>query len=200
MNAGFDLAGIGTGLPAPTFDSQRVFRAALHALAHPGEITAIDVGVEAPPGLHPAAAALLLSLLDQDTRLWVGPALRDAVAPYLRFHTGCVPVSEIARADFALAADPAELPPLADFAQGDADYPDRSTTVVLQVRSLGGGRRYTLQGPGINDAAEVAIDGLDDRFVAEWNAQQRTFPCGIDVFVVAARTLLGLPRTTRIGV
>ncbi len=199
MNAGIDLARIGMGFGDPTFDSQRVFRAVLQVLSRPGEVAEIGVSVDVPPGLHPAAGALLLALLDQDTRLWLSPSLRSDVAPYLRFHTSCAQVIDPARADFALVARPGELPPLAAFARGDERYPDRSTTLVLQVPSLSGSPRWTLSGPGIDGAAEVGVEGMRDDFAAEWNAHRRIFPCGVDLFLCADRLLLGLPRTTHIG-
>jgi alpha-D-ribose 1-methylphosphonate 5-triphosphate synthase subunit PhnH len=199
VNAEPDLTQIGTGFVQPVFDSQQVFRTALQVLARPGEVGRVAVTVDVPPDLHLAAGATLLALLDQDTRLWLSPAWSIDVGHYLCFHTGCPLVGEATFADFALIRDPADLPALTMFAQGDTNFPDRSTTVILQVPSLTAGRPWTLAGPGIDGTATVHIDGLPPDFATCWNAQQRCFPCGVDLFLTAGSRLLGLPRTTRIG-
>lgn len=198
MSAAPDLASIRTGFAQPTFDSQRVFRAALQVLSRPGEVGEIGIPVDFPGGLHAAAGATLLALLDQDTRLWISPSFSPEVARYLGFHTGCALVADAASADFALVAHAADLPPLSTFPHGDTEFPDRSVTIILQVASLNSGQRWILGGPGINGSTTVAVDGMPEGFVAAWNAQRRLFPCGVDLFLVAGQLLLGLPRTTRI--
>jgi len=199
MSGAIDLARIPLGFASPVFDSQRVFRAALRALSRPGSVQEIDVAPDAPTILHSAAGALLLALLDQDTRLWLSPSLPETVALYLRFHTGCTICIAPQHADFAIVADPLELPSLRDFAFGTEDYPDRSTTVLLQVQSFGEGIGWDLAGPGIDGRIEIRIAGIDEFFVAAWNAQRAALPCGVDFFFIAGSSLVGLPRTTRIG-
>ncbi|MFX9600755.1 phosphonate C-P lyase system protein PhnH, partial [Acinetobacter baumannii] len=56
------------------------------------------------------------------------------------------------------------MPPLAAFSLGSDEYPDRSTTLILQVPDLTGGNAWTLGGPGIRDRAALAIAGLPDGF------------------------------------
>ncbi len=198
MIAAQDLAAIGTGFSDAIFDSQRVFRAALDVLSRPGTVGEIALSIDLPRGLHVAAGATLLALLDQDTRLWLSPSVPPDVARYLRFHTSCEQAVELAQADFALIAHPGELPPLAAFAQGTADFPDRSTTIVLQVSSFMEGERYVLSGPGIAGRSVITVPGLDADFGAGWNARRRSLPCGVDLFLAAGNQLVGLPRTTRI--
>src|SRR5262249_8921286 len=85
-----NLSSLGAGFESPALASQQVFRAALEALARPGRIARVDASCEVPAQLEPAACALALALLDQDTSLWLSDALRAGQAgAYLRFHTGC---------------------------------------------------------------------------------------------------------------
>jgi alpha-D-ribose 1-methylphosphonate 5-triphosphate synthase subunit PhnH len=198
MSATVDLSNIGRGFSAPVIESQAVFRRALHALSRPGEIVQIECSAELPPCFQPAAGALLLVLLDQDTRVWLAPPLDDQGARYLRFHTGCVLVEQQADADVAVVGAVRHLPPLASFALGAAEYPERSATVVVQVETLNAGAGWSLQGPGIEQGASLAAGGLDELFVREWRALQRLFPRGIDLFFACGARLAGLPRTTRI--
>src|SRR5262245_22139900 len=104
MSSVSDLAALGGGFSAPDFGSQRVFRGALDALSHPGRVVRIESDARTPAGLHSSAAALGLALLDQDTRIWMSRSLPEAAGTYLRFHTGCVAVTDRAQADFALVS------------------------------------------------------------------------------------------------
>lgn len=194
-----DLAGIAPGFADATLESQAVFRRGLAGLAHPGTLQEC-VDVPAPPqGVHPAANALLLALLDQDCRLWLSASLSGAVAGYLRFHTGCVLVGEPGHADFALVAAPAELPPLGSFDIGSDEFPDRSATVIVQVGALSAGGPWRLWGPGIRGEARLQAAGLGADFLAQWKHNAAAFPCGVDLFLASGNLLCGLPRTTRIA-
>jgi alpha-D-ribose 1-methylphosphonate 5-triphosphate synthase subunit PhnH len=192
------LSDLGAGFASSALASQRVFRAALEALARPGRIARVEAAAEAPPEFHPSSCALALALLDQDTRLWLSPSLRTGkAATYFRFHTGCVLATEAGQADFALAAA-TELPPLEAFGCGSEDYPDRSSTVVIQVGSLREGEGWRLSGPGIKTTARLAVGGLRGEFPGEWAKNRRLFPRGVDVFLACGSELCGLPRTTHI--
>lgn len=193
-----DLSQVGGGFSDPVFGSQAVFRRSLEALANPGTIASVAADADVPAGVHPAASALLLALLDQDTRLWVSPALAGTGAPmFLRFHTGCSLVDDPACADFALAGCE-DLPPLQVFAAGSDDYPDRSATLVVQSASLRDDTGWTLTGPGIRGRGPFLAAGLGDNFLAQWAANRKLFPRGVDLFVTCGSRLAGLPRTTRI--
>ncbi len=197
------LNDLGRGFADPALCSQSVFRHALDALSLPGRIAVLDASgplknMQAPRAAHPAAAALLLALLDQDCKLWlsVGFAHSDA-ADWLRFHTGCAIVQDPAQADFAWVAQAAELPPLASFAQGSAEYPDLSATCVVQVDDLHTqGAGWTLSGPGIAGSTRLHAGGLRQDFCAQRRAEQAHLPCGVDFLFTHGLSLAGLPRTT----
>lgn len=195
-----DIAQIGAGFAAPPFDSQRVFRAALDALSHPGTVLSVDADAAWPDGMHPAAGALLLSLLDPDTGLWIQASTALQAAPYLRFHTGCTLADSPGQADFAYVANASEMPPLDAFACGSDEHPHRSATVIVQVERFESNGRWRCTGPGV-DAAHppcIALDGMPHGFAAAWNRQRHSFPCGIDLYLTAGDRLIGLPRTTQL--
>ena len=197
MSMAPDLASVGPGFSSPALDSQRVFRGALEALSHPGRIVRIEAGTADSPALHPAAAAIALALLDQDTRLWLSPSFRGSAAAYLRFHTGCVLEADAARADFALVHW-REMPALDQFSAGSEDYPDRSASVIVQVQELSAEGGWQLTGPGIEETARLGVRGLGPAFISQWQGQHRCFPRGIDVYLACGSMLCGLPRTVRI--
>jgi alpha-D-ribose 1-methylphosphonate 5-triphosphate synthase subunit PhnH len=196
---------LGHGFADPALCSQSVFRHALDALSLPGRIAVLDASgplknMQTPRGAHPAAAALLLALLDQDCKLWLsGGFSHSDAAAWLRFHTGCSIVQDPAQADFAWVAQAAELPPLASFAQGSAEYPDLSATCVIQVDSLQAqGSGWTLSGPGIEGSTQLHVGGLSPDFCSQRRAEQAHFPCGLDFLFTHGLSLVGLPRTTQL--
>lgn len=187
------------GFADPVFDAQAVFRAALEALSYPGRVVQISRELAAPSPLDPASGALALALLDFETPLWLDEAARTGAAPgWLGFHTGAPTVAAPEEARFALAALGEALPPLDAFAQGDAEYPDRSATLILQVPSFDRGLRRIWRGPGIREIVPVGVDGLPARFWAERELSHEIYPAGVDVFFTCGMALLGLPRTIRV--
>jgi alpha-D-ribose 1-methylphosphonate 5-triphosphate synthase subunit PhnH len=185
------------GFADPVMQSQTAFRAVMDALANPGTIQDLTLGLTPPSSLSPELAAIALTLCDHDTTLWLDRDLAtDAVLGWLRFHTSAPITSERTQAQFALTRDPAVL--LADFNQGTDLYPDRSTTVALAIQSVSGGETLTLTGPGIESAITIAPQGLPADFLAQWAENGTQFPRGVDLLLVADGQLIGLPRTTRI--
>jgi len=197
MNA-IDLVGVGPGFADSVFESQAAFRGCLDALATPGTVVSLGAGLASLPGLDAASSALLLALLDQDTRLWLSPtAAAGRTAANLKFHTGCSLAASPGEADFALIAGVGELAPLEAFSAGSEEYPERSATLVLQVPAiLEGGWRLT--GPGIRGEARLSVPALGDAFLPQWERNRARFPRGIDLFLSCGERLCGLPRTTRI--
>ena len=135
-----DLA---SGFADPVTDAQVCFRAVLDAMARPGLVRAVR-GVSAPAPLCNAAAGVLLTLIDQETPLWLDPASTAARA-WIAFHTGA-PIVDTKRAAFAMALS---LPDLAELPSGSDEMPETSATVILQIASLTEGRRFVLEGPGL---------------------------------------------------
>ena len=200
MNA-LDLAAVGPGFSDPVLESQAVFRRSLEALSHPGRIVHVDEPLDPVPGVTPAAGALLLSLLDADTRVWLSDSLASGPVPAtLKFHTGCYLAAVPEEADFGLVASPTELPDLTRFACGSDEFPERGATLVLQVPGLepSGAERWRLSGPGVRDTGTLSVPSLGWSFLQQWSANTARFPRGVDLFLASGSRLCGLPRTTKI--
>jgi alpha-D-ribose 1-methylphosphonate 5-triphosphate synthase subunit PhnH len=172
----------------------------MDAMARPGTVQPAKAETQPPQPLSPVAAAVALTLCDHDTPLWLDPALRQApaAAGWLGFHTGAPLADTPADAHFALVADPASLIALENFAQGTQEYPDRSTTLILQVTSLSSGDRLVLEGPGIDGSTTFAPGPLPRHFVEQWKQNRARFPRGVDLVLAAPEGIACLPRTTRI--
>lgn len=187
------------GLADPVIDAQRIFRAVLDAMARPGTIVTLAPLPAAPAPLDAATAVVALALADRETAVWLGAtADSPAVRQHLRFHCGCPLAADPGQADFAIATEPRALPPLDAFNLGSDEYPDRSTTLILQVPALTGGEAWTLTGPGIRDRMGLAIAGLAPGFRDQLVANAACFPRGIDVIFTSGIQLAALPRSTRL--
>ena len=195
------------GAPTPNgfadkaLHSAWTFRAILEAMSRPGRIQAVSCDLDPPEPLYPAAAAVALTLFDLDTPVWLDAAMRRPdVVSFLRFHCGCPIIDDPAGAAFALAADPNALPPLDAFAPGTPEYPDRSTTLIVQCTSLGdvGGVDFT--GPGIESVQALSAPSLSLEFWHRLRANNARYPLGIDTLFVTARAVAGCPRSSEIDI
>jgi alpha-D-ribose 1-methylphosphonate 5-triphosphate synthase subunit PhnH len=183
----------------PAFASQAAFRAVMECFARPGEIRTLD-GVAAPAPLAPATAALVQSLADYETPIWLDQPLTrtPAVSEWIRFQTGAPLANEPCQAAFALIADPLAIQDFVQFALGNEEYPDRSATLILQIERFGG-RRFTVEGPGIKGVRMFAAEPLPEHFIDRLAANRELFPRGVDLLLVAGEQVMALPRSVRIS-
>ena len=199
MSAALELDKIRPAFADPVRESQLAFRKIMDAVARPGTRADFGAAIEPPAGLGVAAATVALTLFDFETTVWLEPALRGGeTESWVRFHCGCPLPTDPAPAAFAIVTDVAAAPPLSAFNLGDAKYPDRSTTLILQAASLDGGPTATLSGPGIRDQATVAARGLPDGFWSQMQDNNAKFQFGVDVMLVAGAALVAVPRSSQI--
>lgn len=188
------------GFDHPSQQSQTAFRSIMSALAEPGQALPFATPVTPPMPLTAAAAAVALTLCDHDTPIWLDEKLSQAsdVAAWLRFHTGASITTLESAAAFAFISDPERMSPLANFAIGEEDYPDRSTTLVLQVGTfLSSGVRLT--GPGIKTSVTFDVTPRAHDFWSQCTDNAALFPLGVDTLFVNAHQIAGLPRSTKIS-
>jgi alpha-D-ribose 1-methylphosphonate 5-triphosphate synthase subunit PhnH len=193
------MAELAVGFQDKVQSAQSTFRAVMEATARPGSVHRVVAEAGAVPGLMHGAAAIALTLFDHDTPVWLDPKLAGAGVPaWLKFHTGAPVTTESSDASFALVTDAASLPALDQFALGSSEYPDRSTTVILQVASLSKGRAYELRGPGIDGSATLNATIAPDDLFERLAINAALFPRGIDVLLVHDDEIVAIPRTTRL--
>lgn len=169
-------------------DAARAFRAALDAMARPGTIAAMT-GAKAPAPCSNAAAALLLTLCDNTTPIYLAPSHdTDAIRSWITFHTSA-PIMGPNHATFALGTWEA-LQPVDQFKIGTPEYPDRSATLIIEMENLRP-KGATLRGPGIKDTASLSLPET-----AAFQANRQTFPLGFDCYFTSGDQLAGLPRST----
>ncbi len=187
------------GFAEPVFHAQSVFKLMMDAMARPGTIQTVAPDTTPPAPLGVAAGAIALTLCDHDTPVWLSSGLaKSAVPQWLGFHTGAPVTSEKGEARFAFAEAGTTLSSFGLFAAGTQEYPDRSTTLIIELTALESGRRLALMGPGIKTVTDVAPLGLPDTFLRLWTENRALFPRGIDIVLTSGSRFLCLPRTTKI--
>ncbi|WP_166417072.1 phosphonate C-P lyase system protein PhnH [Cochlodiniinecator piscidefendens] len=177
------------GFDTPPKQSALAFRAALSTMARPGNIETLSGG-NAPTPVSEAAATLLLTLCDQETPIYLAPSHdRPALREWIAFHIGA-PFVAASSALFALGTwDTLQL---TEFPTGTPEYPDRSTTLIVELETLTTtGPRLT--GPGIKDHAYLSLPD-----VAAFQQNNALFPMGLDFYFTAGVQLAALPRSTKV--
>ncbi|HVC59846.1 MAG TPA: phosphonate C-P lyase system protein PhnH [Acetobacteraceae bacterium] len=179
------------GFADPVAGAQSCFRAVLDAMARPGRIREVGTDLTPPAPLAPATAAVLLTLLDYDTPVWLDPAFAGA-RNWVGFHCGAPIVAAIGACRFAVAL---ALPELAALPSGTHEAPEDAATLILQVNAFGRGRTYRLAGPGLRVPALLSVDLLPAGFATAWQENHALFPRGADIVLCAGTALAALPRS-----
>lgn len=178
----------------PVEGAQQTFRVLLKALSEPGQRLEV-AHTQALGALSAAGYAVALTLLDNDTTVWLSPLLSEAkIRQNLAFHCGCTFVEQPEDAMFAFCTQ-TELAVLPKLNAGTDRDPEFSCTLIAQVDDLAGARSVWT-GPGIEQQQEVFLP-LDSSFWQQRLAKN-SFPRGIDVLLVAQNQVLGLSRTTQV--
>ena len=193
------IAELPAGFADKVLSAQTTFRSVMEAMARPGSVQRVIASVGTPPHLMRGTAAIALTLFDHDTPVWLDPCLSEPteVRRWLKFHSGAPVISDPSVASFALVSEGSLLPQFDRFAFGSSEYPDRSTTVILQVDSLTRGAQYELSGPGIDGHAILQASFKPGDLFERLAINAALFPRGIDVVLVADDTIVAIPRTTR---
>jgi alpha-D-ribose 1-methylphosphonate 5-triphosphate synthase subunit PhnH len=196
------VAGLSTGFADGVVSAHSTFRSVMDAMARPGSVQKIVAAVGTPWPLMPGTAAIALTLFDHDTPIWLDRRMSETpeVANWLKFHSGAPVVTDPSVCGFAVVVDGATLPDLERFSFGTAEYPDRSTTLILQVESLTQGCAYELRGPGINGAVVLRAKTEPKDLFERLAVNATLFPRGIDVVLVSDDEIVAIPRTTRLAV
>jgi len=182
------------GFADPVLEAQRAFRAVLAAMSQPGTLHRAGEELRVPAPLAPATAAVLLTLADGDTPVWLAAPYADA-REWIAFHCGATITPRMGDAAFAVAAG---MPDLASLNTGTDEIPEDGATLILQVRGFERGRKLRLAGPGLSAPTTVTIDGLPDNFVGAWEANHALYPRGVDLVLCASETLAAFPRSLQI--
>lgn len=191
------MTSLDTAFQNPVLDGQKVFRRLLTAFSRPGKPVALDVGLHAPAPLSPAAGALLLTLADLETPVWLDPAADvEPVRAFLRYGCACPLTQAPAEAAFAVIRRLDRLS-VSDFSPGSDEYPDRSATLIVDVDEFYHDRGALLEGPGIEPPRRFGFAPCPESFWAEALVNCRKYPLGVDWIFCCGDQIAALPRSSR---
>ncbi len=195
------IAELPAGFADKVLSAQSTFRSVMDAMARPGSVQRINAVSGAPAAMMRGSAAIALTLFDHDTPIWLDPGMSGTseVAKWLKFHTSAPVVADSSICSFALIGHAQDLPALDRFAFGSNEYPDRSTTLIVQVDSLKHGPAFELEGPGIDGTATLRAMVQPTDLFERLAVNAALFPRGIDVVLVHDDAIVAIPRTTRLA-
>ena len=171
-------------------EAAQSFRKIMNVMAKPGTIEELSIAVPPAP-LSTAAGSLLLTLCDAQTPIYlVGKYDNPAIKQWITFHCNS-PFSDAENCMFALGAWE-DLQPLHDFPIGTPEYPDRSTTLIVEMEDLTAGGAE-LSGPGIKDTHQLSLPE-----VTAFQKNAMLFPLGLDFYFTSGEKIAALPRTTKV--
>ena len=183
---------LSVGFADPVHGAQQAFRCVLNALSRPGQYFSIGSPIKGL-SLGAATSHVLLTLTDDDTAVW-WQAPDSASENWLRFHTGAQRTATAQKAAFAVLLNAGAMPLLNTFAIGTVEAPERAATLLIEVPSFESGPAVEWRGPDIQRIEVVRIAGLPDDFWSQWQANNASFPQGIDIVFTCGDAVLGLSR------
>lgn len=175
--------------------SRETFLALMWALSYPGRSYSLPVAEHAPE--DSLFGAIAETLLDLETRAFTTEA---SLLPLLT-HTGARILGAAEAAyHFYPRLDAAALDAVAHASVGTMLYPDEAATLIIGGCVFGEGEtRLSLTGPGISGTAHLTLGNLPAAFWA-LRARVARFPLGWDVYLLAGRQVIGLPRSTQVEI
>jgi alpha-D-ribose 1-methylphosphonate 5-triphosphate synthase subunit PhnH len=185
-------------LQEPVVSAQN-FRFVLNALSRPGTLQTLPQTIDPPSPLPGVAASVAVTLCDYQSPVWLSASLNTSdVRKFLRFQTGAPIVTDKPASSFAFMTVAEACNDLDGFALGTHEYPDRSTTLVVQCDGFKSEMTVEFSGPGLKEATTISVAGATETFWRALQKNSRRFPLGWDVLFVTPDQVMGLPRSTRI--
>ena len=187
------------GFNDPIHDAQNVFRFILNAMSMPSSLQSIPSELSFGQA-NAATTQILLALTDSTTPVWLSEAFKtdSELTQNLQFHANTPLATRQDKASFALLGGDQNTD-INQFCWGNAEYPETSTTLIIQVNSLSEGVELELSGPGIDGKALVNVDGIHQSLLNQIMVINKSQPLGIDVLLTCENQLMALPRTTLIA-
>ncbi|WP_104401117.1 phosphonate C-P lyase system protein PhnH [Vibrio penaeicida] len=186
------------GFNDPIHDAQNVFRFILNAMSIPGSLQSMPSELSFGQA-NAATTQILLALTDSTTPVWLSEAFKadSELTQNLQFHANTPLATRQDKASFALLGS-GQNANVSEFCWGSAEYPETSTTLIVQVSSLSKGVSLELSGPGIDGNASINVEGVHQSLFNQIIAISESQPLGVDVLLTCENQLMALPRTTRI--
>lgn len=173
--------------------TREAFLALMWALSYPGRPQLLPLVMK---DLRTACGVIADALLDSETTYFSADVESAEAAAHTGARLRAAPEADYA---FLCVTSEAWLQSFAELSPGELEYPDRGATAIVLFPAGRPTQRARLTGPGIDGSVEVDIPEVPMEF---WDLRRShiRYPLGVDVFLVCAGAVVGLPRTTEVTV
>jgi len=198
MNA-IDKAPLINGFEDKVLDATTCFGTVLEAMSRPARVRSLPVIPETPEGLRAGTVAILLTLADMDTPVWLAPECDTPQArAHLRFHAGCPIIETPSKAVFAVLSLASDLSAIDALPHGTVEYPNRSATVIIECDALVADNGPSFSGPGIESQHRFDVAQAPQSLWQRIASNGDFFPRGLDWIFTSQTHLAALARTTKV--
>ena len=98
-------------------------------------------------------------------------------------------------ANFAIVTKPATMPALDSFRVGPYEYPDKATTIVIQVDDILPAAVNKYRNILFDNIVQLDLKGVPNTFWNQWRQLSGLYPLGIDIFFTCDDVLIDLPKS-----
>lgn len=180
-------------------ESALIFRVILDAMAKPCTPQNFHSTSGAPSPLFSNTSDLVNTLCDFQSAIWLSASFDTPdVTRHIKFNTGAPIVNIPREATFAILTAQ-QVSEIGDFNLGTDEYPDRSTTLLIQVDGFDSDD-VELSGPGLKLPISFGAAGLGVAFWAAMIVNHNLYPLGVDVIFISPTAIACCPRSTRIKI
>lgn len=181
------------------FDSQKVFRCLLEAMANPGRRCVIREQSQKLFGENPELLAAAMTLLDASVSFCAlqNPVLSEQIV--LLTHAK---EESPEQADYLFLSSVEQLSEIIACAKdGTLENPHSSATLVIKVPEGQEEKNIQISGPGVDGQLQISVPNVIYEAVRCRDLQQYEYPRGIDfIFLLPGDELLCLPRLVKMEV
>lgn len=175
-----------------SLNSSFAFRSLLNATSYPGRSYNTNNLIK-PNGLSNAAATILITLCDNENNVYLSNELNvEEIRNWIIFHTGAN-ITNKENADFAVGKWE-HLLPLDNFKIGTSEYPDKSSTLIIEESNFKK-VKCNISGPGIRNKLQIHLPNPE--LIIKNNCH---YPLGIDFYFANNLEIYSIPRSTKIEV
>ena len=175
-------------------NTQKHYRELVDLFSRPGEVRISTFDTPNFTSFSDATLATVLTLFDNEISFYT-PEQKD----YAEFQTltGGRYSEDLSEADYAVIKEhdlTAAL--MMTVKTGTLGSPEKSATLIIEVDSIGDGKKYSLKGPGIRTVNEIEMT-FDPKWMELRAELCSEFPLGFDLILIDRHNQLAvIPRTT----
>ena len=184
------------GYQDQTHSSQNMFRTMLKAISFPGSIFTVPENLETDNVIYSSTANIIFTLFDIDTKIFIDSEKISKIQNFITFNTNANCIEKSNHCDFAIIQNKEFN--IENFNLGTDEYPDNSSTIIIEVEDLINGEELIIEGPGIEKTKSISPTNLPKNFQSQWQNNNFIFPRGVDLILTCKDDFFCLPRTSKV--